>query len=153
MAHLSTPMVVFAPTSRDGGRDIEMSPHDPVDFPCGNNSIGRVNVHPLAGVDPLPRRHRVEITTAHHLLPFDVHARCPPSANTTKHRPRLPLQPPYETFQALSNAVDRNRGCEPDSQHLRKLQLCHGSTSMLGRTVDAATSGYCDIGELYWSKG
>ena len=104
---------MFGPTCRDGSRDIELSPHDPVDFPCGNNSIGRVNVHPLAGVDPLPRRHRVEITTAHHLLPFDVHARCPPSANTTRHRPRLPMQSSYEAFQVLSNAVDRNRGCEP----------------------------------------
>ena len=121
MAHLSTLLVVFAPTSRDGGRDIEMSPHDPVDFPCGNNSIGRVNVHPLAGVDQLPRRHRVEISTAHHLRPFDVHARYPPSANTIRHRPRLPMQPSYETFQALSNAVDRNRGCEPDSHHIAEI--------------------------------
>ena len=153
MAHLSPTMGVIAPTSHDGGRDIELSPHMGMDFVCGYKSIDPISVPPLAGEHPLSRRLHHKITTAHHLRPFDAHARCPSSANTTKHRPRLPLQPPYETFQALSNAVDRNRGCEPDSQHLRKLQPHHGSVPMLGRTVYATTSGRCDIEEHYWSKG
>ena len=114
-------MGVIASTSRDGGRDIEMSRHERVHFSCRHISFGRIIALPLAGEHPFPRRHHYEITTAHHLRPFDVHARCPPSANTTKHRPRLPMQPSYETFQALSNAVDRNRGCEPDSHHIAEI--------------------------------
>ena len=54
---------VFAPASRDGDRDIEMSRHERVDFSCRDISFGRISVHPFAAEATLPRRHHHEITT------------------------------------------------------------------------------------------
>ena len=60
MAHLRTGFWVFAPTSRDGDRDIEMSRHLRMDFVCRHISFGGINVHPLAGEARFPRRHQDE---------------------------------------------------------------------------------------------
>ena len=60
MAHLSTEMGVIAPTSRDGGRDIEMSRHERVHLSCRHISFGRIIALPLAGEHPFPRRHHNE---------------------------------------------------------------------------------------------
>ena len=60
MAHLSTILWVFAPTSRDGDRHIEMSRHERVHFSCRDNSFGRICARPFAEEATIPRRHHNE---------------------------------------------------------------------------------------------
>ena len=60
MAHLLTGLWVFAPTSRDGGRHIKMSPHERVHFSCRDNSFGQICARPYAEEATIPRRHNNE---------------------------------------------------------------------------------------------
>ena len=153
MAHLSTEMGVIAPTSRDGGRDIEMSRHERVHFSCRHISFGRIIALPLAGEHPFPRQHHNENRQHIIFAPLTstlvaLRPQTPPNIDRdylcNRHMKRFRL---YRTQWIETEAVN------PIHTILRKFHPRHGSAPMLDRTVYPAASGHCNIEEHYWSKG